>query len=227
MSNRRVIAGTDPVWADVVELAAVAARPIARRFHTWVEFDDLKQAACEYALKREDKVLEYLYEYDCELMSHVRRIDRDTRRQGETAMITFLRRHCERVARKEKADRTGYNIEDEYFYRVTMIENLIKVWGHGDYDMAGQVLDPSDMGGKRGKKLASEGNDLLAMMADVDAAMKRLDPRDRRVIVDKFVHEDKTSVIAEREGVSPQRIDQLVSRGVKQVVNYLGGWNPY
>ncbi|NDG76932.1 MAG: hypothetical protein EBX51_03815, partial [Acidimicrobiia bacterium] len=30
----------------------------------WVEFDDLKQSAAEYALRRKDKVEEYLYERD-------------------------------------------------------------------------------------------------------------------------------------------------------------------
>lgn len=225
MSERRVIAADDPVWGDVIELAAIAARPIARKFRGFTEFDDLKQAACEYALRREDKVLEYLYEYDCDLMAHVRR-DQETRRQGETAMITFMRRYCERVARREKAERAGYQTEDEYFYRPMMVENLIKVWGSGDYDTAGQVLDPSEMGGRR-QKTASEGNNLLAMVADVDAAMKHMDDRDRFVLVERFVYDRTLADIAKEMDLSTQRVDQLSDRGVRKVINFLGGANPY
>lgn len=223
--DRRVIDGNDQVWLDVIELAAIAARPIARRYRDFVEFDDLKQSACEYALRREDKVLEYLFEYDCELMAHVRR-GGETRRQGETAMITFMRRYCERIARREKAARSGYRTEDEYFYRPMMVENLIKVWGSGDYDLASQVLDPQEMGGKR-SKVASEGNNLLAMIADLDAAMKLLDDRSRAIVVDRFVYERTLADIAEDHGVSPQRIDQLSDAGVRKIVNLLGGMNPY
>lgn len=225
MSERRVIAADDPVWGEVIELAAVAARPIARKFRGFAEFDDLKQAACEYALRREDKVLEYLYEYDEELLGHVRR-GSETRRQGETAMITFMRRYCERVARREKAERAGYQTEDEYFYRPMMVENLIKVWGSGDYDLAGQVLDAQEMGGRR-SKTASEGNNLLAMVADVDAAMKRMDDRSRFVLVERFVYDRTLADIAEELGVSTQRVDQLSDRGVWKVINFLGGANPY
>lgn len=213
------------VWFDVAELAAIAARPVARRYRRWTEFDDLKQGAVEYAIHREDKVLEYLYDFDEELQSHVRRTG-GTRRQGETAMITFLRRQCERLARKEKAHKAGYQIEDEYFYRPVLVENLIKVWGSGDYDMAGQVLDPSEMGGRRAKTL-SEGNNLLAMIADIDSAMKRLDDRTRVVLVERFVHDTTLQEIADLLDVSPQRVDQISSRGIAHVINDLGGFNPY
>lgn len=226
MSERRVIEASDPVWAEIIELAAVAARPIARRFRGFVEFDDLKQAACEFALRREDKVLEYLFEYDCDLMVHARRGE-ETRRQGETAMITFLRRYCERAARKEKAVRSGYQPEDEYFYRPMMVENLIKVWASGEYDLAGQVLDPAEMNTKRGTKTASEGNNLLAMIGDVDAAMKRIDDRSRAVLVDRFIYGRKLADIADEMGISPQRVEQLSVAGVRKIVDFLGGPSPY
>jgi len=107
-----------------------------------------------------------------------------------------------------------------------MVENLIKVWGSGDYDLAGQVLDAQEMGGRR-SKTASEGNNLLAMIADVDAAMKRMDDRSRFVLVERFVYDRTMADIAEEIGVSTQRVDQLSDRGVWKVINFLGGANPY
>lgn len=220
------ISSTDPVWLDIVELAALAARPVARDFRRWVEADDLRQIAAEYAFKRQDKVLEYMYEVDEETGQHVRRKDKGSQRAGETAMITFLRRRCERHARKEKATALGYEMEDEYFYRPIMVENLIKVWGSGEYDIAGQILDPAEMGGKRKKSLPNEGNDLLAMMADIDSAMKRLDDRHRLVLVRRIVEDETLESIGEEMEISAQRVDQLVDAGVKRVIDFLGGRNP-
>lgn len=203
-------------WPDVLELAATAAQPVARSFAKFIEFEDLRQAACEYAVKRQDKVREYLD-----------REDKAERRQGETALITMLRRHCERVARREKASKSGYNVEDEYFYRPAMVEDLIKVWASGDADLAGQVFDAADMGQKRRTKVASEGNDILALLADVDAAMNTLDPRTRGVLYLRYADERTLQAIADEWGITPQRVDQIAHRGIRKMIEYLGGRSPY
>lgn len=209
----------DDTWNDVVEIATIAAGPVARKFRKFVEFDDLKQAACEYALKREDKVSEYLD-----------REDPAERKRGEHALTTFLRRAAERYARKEKARSTGYSLDDEYFYRTELVESLIKVWGSGDYDLANQVLDPNQTGAKARTKLVNEGNDLLAMMSDIDAAMLRLSDDDKRtytIVIDRYIEEDTLTDIAERYEISYQRVDQIAHRGIRKLIEYMGGENPY
>jgi RNA polymerase sigma factor (sigma-70 family) len=206
----------DAFWMEVTEFAAVAAAPVHRNFNKFIDFDDLKQSACEFAVKKKSKIIEYLD-----------REDKQERRQGEAALIKMLRRHCDRVARKEKAARLGYQPEDEYFYRPVMVENLIKVWGSGDFDLVGQVFDPAEMGQKRKIKVASEGNDLLAMMADIDAAMKSLDSRTYGVLYLRLVDEMKLVEIAKEWEISPQRVDQIVQRGIRKIIEYLGGHTPY
>jgi RNA polymerase sigma factor (sigma-70 family) len=211
-----MIDNSDPIWGDVMDLAAIAARPVARRFHPYLEFEDLKQIGIEHALRRQDKVQEYLA-----------REDPDERKQGERAFTTFLSRHMERKARAEKAKVCGYRPEDEYFYRPTMVEALIKVWSSGDYEQAGQVFDPADLGLKRRSKVASEGNDFLAMMADVDAALMRLDQRTRDMLEERFAAERTFAAIGETWDISAQRAEQIISRGVRRMVEHLGGRNPY
>lgn len=217
--------GDEQLWLDLMELAAIASRPVARDYRKWVEFEDLKQSACEYAQRRPDKVLEYMFDYDEESKTHTRR-EGETRRPGESAMITFLRRHVERIARREKASRLGYQTEDEYFYRTSTVESLIKVWGSGDYDLAGQVFDQTEMGGRK-TNLISEGNNLLAMIADIDAAIKRVDDRTRQVLVERYVYDSTLKDIATQLDVSPQRVEQLSARGLRRVVEELGGPNPW
>jgi RNA polymerase sigma factor (sigma-70 family) len=89
------------------------------------------------------------------------------------------------------------------------------------------VFDPADMGQKRRTKVASEGNDLLAMIADIDAAMRSLDPRSYGVVYLRIVDEMKLAEIAKEWEVSPQRVDQIFHRAIRKVIEYLGGNSPY
>jgi RNA polymerase sigma factor (sigma-70 family) len=222
----KVFEADDPIWGEVVVLAAVAAKQAHRMFRTWSDMDDLQQIASEHAFKRQDKVREYLCEDDGE-GAWVRRIDRVTRRQGEAALITFMRRQCIRITRREKAKALGYLPEDEYYYSPVLVEGLIKVWGTGDYDLAGQVLDPASGGGKKRSKPANEGNDMLAMISDVGAGMESLDLRDFTVLMARYCEGQTLAQIADLLEISAQRVEQLSQRGVRKVIDYLGGRNPH
>lgn len=210
-----MIEADDPIWIDVIELAAVAARPVSRKFTGWVEDDDLRQVASEWCARRPQKIHEYLV--------------RDTpeeRKRGEAALIKTLRRVCEKHARKEKAERSGYRPEDEYFYQEAVVEKIIEVIYHGGIDMAGQVFDPTDMGGKRKTKPKSEGGDMLAMVADVEAALKQLDIRSYAILVARYGDGVTLSDIGRDHGISPQRVEQLSRRGMRKLIDILGGKHP-
>jgi len=212
----------DPIWSEVVTLAAVAAGQTINRFHGFVDLQDMKQVASEWAVRRQDKIREYLCEENGD-GEWVRRTSRDTRRQGETACITWMRRHCFTVARSEKARTLGYEIGDEFFYQPSLIEGLIKVWGTGDYDLAGQVFDAADMGGKRSAKAPNEGNNLVAMIADIGSAMESLDLRDHTVLTLRFVDGQTLQQIAGFLEVSAQRVEQISQRALRKIINDLGG----
>ena len=219
--NKILFESDDPVWDDVVVLAAVAAGQAYRYFRQYVELDDLRQVAAEWALKRQDKVREYLFEESDD--GWIRRSNKDYARQGETALITWMRRHCVTHARSEKAKFLGFEVGDEYFYTEVMVEGLIKVWGTGDHSLANQIFDQTDMGGKRHKRLANEGNELLAMVSDVGAAMRSLELRDYSVLMFRYCEGQTLQQIADFMDISPQRVEQLSQRGVRKLINYLGG----
>lgn len=211
-----MIEDNDPIWVEVMELAAIAATPIARRYGGYTDHDDLRSVAVEYALRKPGKVEEYLL-----------REDPQERKRGERALIVAMRRECERHARKEKAAKSGYRPEDEYFYRPVVIEKIIEVILTGGLELAGQVFDPVDMGAKRRTKPASEGGDLMAMIADVDAALRSLDDRTRSMM--EMRHGDGMTLvdIAQQHGITPQRVEQVTQRGMRKMVDFLGGSSPY
>jgi len=204
-----------PIWDEVNEINVSLAWSLSKRYHRFVELEDIRQAMNEYAWKRRDKVAEYLI-----------REDPIEIKQGQKAFSTFMRRAGERYARKEKARTLGYELGDEYFYRLDLIENLIKVAGTNESYLANQVFDP-DIHGVKAKKPANEGNNLAAMIADVDRAMKKLDPRMQGILTSRFVNDMPLADIAEAWDISPQRVEQLVAKGIKDIADKLGGMTPY
>jgi RNA polymerase sigma factor (sigma-70 family) len=204
-----------PIWEQVNEITSALAYNLSKKYHRFAEQSDIKQAMNEYAWKRKDKVNEYLM-----------REEENERRMGYKAFSTFMRRAGERYARKEKARALGYELGDEYFYRIEMIENLIKVLGSEDAHLTNQVLDP-DVHGIKAKKQASEGNNLLAMLADVDRAMKKLDPRTQGILNSRFAHDQPLTEIATAWDISPQRVEQISARGIRDISELLGGGAPY
>ena len=204
-----------PIWEQVNEITSGLAYNLSKKYHRFAEQNDIKQAMNEYAWKRKDKVNEYLM-----------REEENERRMGYKAFSTFMRRAGERYARKEKARALGYELGDEYFYRIEMIENLIKVLGSEDAHLTNQVLDP-DVHGIKAKKQASEGNNLLAMLADVDRAMKKLDPRTQGILNSRYAHDLPLTEIATAWDISPQRVEQISTRGIRDMSELLGGGAPY
>jgi len=206
---------TDAVWQQVVEITAIVAWKISKKYHKFVELDDLKQAMNEYAWKRKDKVAEYLM-----------RDDAIEQKMGYRAFTTFIRRAGERYARKEKARALGYEIGDEYFYRLAIIETLIKVLSSSNAELANQVMDP-DVHGVRAKKQPNEGNNLLAMLSDVDKVMSKLDLRTYIILKSKYGQEQSLTEIAKQWDISPQRVEQIINKGLRDIAEYLGGVTPY
>jgi len=206
---------TDDVWQQVVEITTTVAWNISKKYHRFVELDDLKQAMNEYAWKRKDKVAEYLI-----------RDNPIEQKMGYKAFTTFIRRAGERYARKEKAKALGYELGDEYFYRLAMIETLIKVLGSNNAQVANQVMDPN-VHGVRAKRQPNEGNNLLAMLADVDRAMSKLDLRTYSILKSKYGQDESLTEIAKQWDISPQRVEQIINKGLRDISEYLGGVTPY
>lgn len=204
-----------PIWLEVNQITSVLAYNLSKKFHRFVELDDVKQAMNEYAWKRRDKVEEYLM-----------RDDPDEKKMGYKAFSTFMRRAGERYARKEKSKALGYELGDEYFYRLELIEGLIKVVGSGESYMANQVFDP-DVHGVQHKKLANEGNNLIAMIADVSRAMKKLDLRMQGILNARFAMDMPLTEIGEHWEISHQRVEQLIAKGIRDIADDLGGKSPY
>jgi len=206
---------TTEEWQAVTEVAAVATNAVMLRFNKYVEAADVRQECLLAAALKENKIVGWLrQEGDSEV------------KRGERSLLKFLQKKAEVYARTQKAEALGYQLEDEYFYESGLIEALIAVMATGDYELAGQILDPADVGGRRKKTLASEGNNIIALVSDANSAFKKLSSRDQQILMWKFGNGLSSQEIADQLGVTRQRIDQLLRRGVRKMIESLGGANP-
>ena len=60
LSNMSDLTKDHPVWQEINEITTGIAWHLSKRYHRFVELEDIKQAMNEYAWKRKDKVKEYL-----------------------------------------------------------------------------------------------------------------------------------------------------------------------
>jgi len=187
-----------------------------RKYRAFLEQADLQQECWLWCLRRQDKVQEYLD-----------REDEVERRRGEAALRLTLDRRCERYARKEKAKVLGYKPSDEYFYTPAQVRDLLDYYYVGDWSARLTQSDNEDPVRRTGSDPA-EGHNVLALMADLDAAIKALPPRWEELLVRMHV-EPRTvaEVVAEEDGVSPRTIRRREERAIRCIIEFLGGPDPW
>lgn len=197
--------------ADVKDICAVVASSVAKRYRKYVEVPDLRQELLMWAWRKRDKVAEYL--------------DREpggARRQGEAALMKALSRVGERYCRRQKAAVVGYKTRDEYFYNRVLLEDLIAVETGGMSSLSGQTDDRV-----RGTQDPSEGGNTQAMLADIQSALKVLDPDSFAIVMMAYGDAVPTRVIAETFGITRQAVEQRLNRAMSKVLHALGGESPW
>lgn len=133
-----------------------------------------------------------------------------------------LRNAAKDYCQKEKARAVGYNVEDLYYYDKELLERLLPSVISGDRT----APSLNDLGYTNNKKVASEGNNWFAMVADIEKAIKRL-PEEQADIIFKRYGEDATvESLAKEIGVSVDAARMRVNRALNNIMNYLGGKRP-
>lgn len=206
MTVEELMAAAEPIVRQ-------ACRTVAQRFRGYIEFDDLAQEARIWCLQHQDKVSEWL---DCE------EGDRAALRHGCKKLSTTLSREAERVARKERAAALGYRPEDEWFATRGTIKELLPIVIEGGYD--GYEVAPKDA--VRAPGDPAEGNNRLAMLADVAAAWKAHPSS----VLERLYHFDvdrSRMEIAEDMGITVVTLAKRENQALDMLIRFLGGANPY
>lgn len=181
----------------------IVSSGVARRFHPWVERDDITSELYLYAWK------------------HRKSLGRMIDPEDETASIKqvskALSRAAIKYARSAKAQRLGYSVSDEFFYDAELIADLIFAIGN-----EGTRPNFDELERRTGTPLGEYGN-WDAMIIDAKRALDTLDPMDRGIVLAKFADQRASSDIAKDWDITRQSIDERVQRSLIKMRNVLGG----
>lgn len=195
---------------DMHTAIAITVNRLSRRYRRWVEAADLTQHLWEHAWKKRKVYAEYLS-----------REDKEEQKQGWSALLTALQRDGDRYCRKEKADRSGYRVEDEAFYTTAMIQEMVSMLYNGS-GLTNIIDDRVKV-----KTAPGSGMSVETSMADVEMALKYLEPEDRYLVVEVYGHSTSETTLAESLGVSRSTVERRLTRACKRMIEFLGGPSPY
>lgn len=191
-----------------------ASRILFSRYRKYVEYADIQQELYLWLLGHYDRAVRWRATY--------------SEKHAERTLSKALRNAGERYCRTEKAERDGYDVEDEFFYSIPMIADLLSL-----------ALDPTWMHTKGidysrqrvSGKTPSDGGDLVVMVADVAKAFSTLPSHDQRLL--KAVYGpgvDVSDGIAHKAlewGISQSAANGRIRRVVGRLRAALGGENPW
>jgi RNA polymerase sigma factor (sigma-70 family) len=206
---------THPALDDLVPSVVVT---IHRRFRTYTEKADLLQEAWAFTLSRGHQFNELLSDE-----SEVQR------KWNEKKIAWQIRRHLERYARKEKAAKSGYHINDEAYYDTITIAQLLPfvIKAH----VTDTALEQSQIlvndGTPRKPAAPAEGGNLLAMLVDIKKGYEGLDKFDQDILRLRY-HENQTlQLISEYLECAISTVDRKCSQALRRLQNNIGGESPF
>ena len=140
-----------------------------------------------------------------------------------------MKRAVERYARKEKATRSGYQTNDESFYDVITIAQLLP------YVIASVVNDTAieqaqnlvNDGTPRKPSAPAEGGNLLATLIDIKKAYELLDEDEQKILRLRY-HENYTlQQLSEVLECAISTADRRCGNALRKLLNFMGGESPY
>ena len=188
-----------------------AARQLASRYRQHVSFEDVQQECYLWLWSNYDRAEAWREQYE--------------EKHAERTLVKALRNAGDRFCRQEKAEHEGYVPEDEFFYSIPMVRDLLMLSFDPDWMIPGSV----QLDAVRSGTPANEGGNLIAMVADVGRALQTLSEHDRALLGQVYSHKDpdqEIAVLALDWGVTTKAADMRVRRILGRLRAALGGPNP-
>ena len=204
-----------PILDDLVPSVVTT---IYRRFRAYTERGDLLQEAWAFVLSRAEHFNEVLSE------------ENEVQRKWNEKKIAWqMRRALERYARKEKASKSGYQINDEAYYDTVTIAQLlpfvIKSFISETALEQSQIL--INDGTPRKPSAPAEGGNLLAMLVDIKKAYEKLDKYDQDILRLRY-HDNLTlQIISEYLECAISTVDRRCTQALRKLQNNIGGESPW
>lgn len=182
------------------------AYEFSRKFHM-CDADDIRQELWIWFLEHPNKVKTW---------------EELNGKQSIKLIARSLRNAAKDYCQREKARAVGYKVEDNYYYDREVVELLLPAVLRKD------LVAPamSELGFTKAKKVASEGGNWFAMMADIDRALSRLTQEQLSIIYLRFGDGCDNASLATELAISEDASRMRVNRAINNLLNFLGGTRP-
>jgi RNA polymerase sigma factor (sigma-70 family) len=178
----------------------------SRKFHM-CDADDIRQELWVWFLEHPNKVNTW-EEIDL--------------KQSTKLIARSLRNAAKDYCQREKARAVGYKVEDNYYYDREVVELLLPAVLRRDLNAPAMT----ELGFTKAKKVASEGGNWFAMMADIDKALSRLTREQLTIVYLRFGDGCDNASLATELGISEDASRMRVNRAINNLLNFLGGSRP-
>ena len=209
---------TNKLHPSLDDLVPSVVTTIHRRFRAYTERGDLLQEAWAFVLSRAEHFNEVLSE------------ENEVQRKWNEKKIAWqIRRSLERYARKEKASKSGYQLNDEAYYDTVTIAQLlpfvIKSFISETALEQSQIL--INDGTPKKPSAPAEGGNLLAMLVDIKKAYEKLDKYDQDILRLRY-HDNLTlQIISEYLECAISTVDRRCTQALRKLQNNVGGESPW
>lgn len=188
----------------------VAASQVSRRFRGYTDYADLMQEGLIWVMRHPQTTRNRL----------------DDGRRGEFRLVAQLAKVMEKAARRDRAASLRYRPEDEAFYARALVEAALPaVWD--DELLTHPPVDESSEGARGSSDLSETGNWLVTVL-DVRSAWDRAELNESVRIALTLRYRDglRLSQVAKELRVSDTTASNYIDRGVRALINELGGKPP-
>jgi RNA polymerase sigma factor (sigma-70 family) len=202
----------------VYELAPSVAYAVHRRYKHWVEREDVTQECIAWAVTRNAYITDQMSVEDPKQLEH-----------NLSRIAWQMKRAVERYARKEKANKSGYQINDEVYYQTFTLGQLLPfvITSIIDGTVLEQMQEMINDGQPRGSSSPAEGGNLLASLIDIKKCFLKLDQKDQAVLRMRHYENATLQQIAQYLECAVSTADRRCSNSLRRLQDELGGETPF
>jgi len=202
----------------IYELAPSVAYAVHRRYKHWVEKEDVTQECIAWAVTRNAYITEQMSVEDPKQLEY-----------NQSRIAWQMKRAVERYARREKANKSGYQINDEVYYQTFTLGQLLPfvISSIIDGTVLEQMQEMINDGQPRGSSSPSEGGNLLASLIDIKKCYLKLDQKDQELL--RMRHYDNATLqqIAAFLECAVSTADRRCTNSLRRLQDELGGETPW
>ena len=206
------------IHPSIYDIVPSVVKVVAKRYRGYVEESDLRQECYLFAAGKNNQFKDLLNEPDLEV-----------RKQNERKVGWQIKRAAERYARKEKASKLGYQVNDEAFYKGATISQLLpsiigSVLTGKPLEQGQQLVDDGQP--KKPSSPAESGN-FLAVLIDIKRAYLLLSLEEKDLLERRYYHEHTLQQIAQYLECATSTADRRVEHAFNKLIEHLGGISPW